>query len=339
VSVEKVSSGGTAILDNNSIIGLKADKQLFCDSTMRAEAMVAADEVCACCGIAAIDDIKLKKCDGGCDLVKYCSDNCQENHREQHEEECKKRELHDKELFTQPDGSYLGECPLCCLPLSIDKSKSTMMSCCCKVICNGCDYANSMREIKEGLEPRCVYCREPAPKSDKEQYKRIMNRIKKKDPVAMTSMGKRHYHQGDYGKALEYCTKAAELGDVDAHFCLGDLYYKGKGRGVEKDMTKALPHLKKAAIGGHTAARGLLADYEMENGRIERAAKHLLIAANLGCEPSLRHLKDCFVKGIVSKEDYAAALRGYQAAVNETKSAEREKAENTAGQLARMGLG
>jgi len=42
------------------------------------------DEVCACCGIAAIDDVTLKDCDGGCDLVKYCGDGCQINHREQH---------------------------------------------------------------------------------------------------------------------------------------------------------------------------------------------------------------------------------------------------------------
>ena len=34
-----------------------------------------------------------------------------------------------------------------------------------------------------------------------------------------------------------------------------------------------------------------------------------------------------FVQGVASKEEYAAALRGYQAAVNETKSAERDKAE------------
>ena len=34
----------------------------------------AADElmVCANCGIAQVDDIKLEECDG-CDLVKYCS--------------------------------------------------------------------------------------------------------------------------------------------------------------------------------------------------------------------------------------------------------------------------
>ena len=58
---------------------------------MNSEESVDVDEVCACCGIAPVDDIKLKLCDGGCDLVKYCSDVCQENHREQHEEECKGR--------------------------------------------------------------------------------------------------------------------------------------------------------------------------------------------------------------------------------------------------------
>ena len=42
---------------------------------------------------------------------------------------------------------------------------------------------------------------------------------------------------------------------------------------------------------------------------------------------SLSLIKDFFMEGIVSKEDYAAALRGYQAAVDATKSDEREKAE------------
>ena len=57
-----------------------------------------ADVCCASCGIAEVDDIKLKECNGGCDLVKYCNDICSENHREQHDEECKKRkaELRDK---------------------------------------------------------------------------------------------------------------------------------------------------------------------------------------------------------------------------------------------------
>lgn len=49
-----------------------------------------ADVCCANCGVAEVDDIKLKDCDGR-DLVKYCSDKCTENHREQHDEECKRR--------------------------------------------------------------------------------------------------------------------------------------------------------------------------------------------------------------------------------------------------------
>ena len=40
---------------------------------------------CASRGIAGVDDVKLKLCDGGCDLVKYRSDDCQELHREQHD--------------------------------------------------------------------------------------------------------------------------------------------------------------------------------------------------------------------------------------------------------------
>jgi tetratricopeptide (TPR) repeat protein len=290
------------------------------------ELEAAADEVCASCGIAAVDDIKLKFCDD-CDLVKYCSDECQENHMEQHKEECKRRktELRDKQLFEQPDISYLGECSICCLPLPLHRSKSTLMSCCCKIICKGCNYANQKREREAGLKPRCAFCREPLPKSMGEIYKNIKKRIKKNDPVAMNQMGKKHEKEGDYVKAVEYWTKAVELGDVDAHFRFATLYYEGKG--AEEDEERAVYHLEKAAIGGHPGARILLADYEIENGRMERAVKHLNIAANLGHDPSLKLIKELFVEGIVIKEGYTAALRGYQAAVNETKSAEREEGE------------
>jgi predicted HicB family RNase H-like nuclease len=317
------------------------------EQELKGEEASSSDEVCASCGIAAVDDVTLKDCDDGCDLVKYCGDGCQENHRELHEAACKKRvdeirddiqrraaelrqtflsdELHDKQLFTQNDSSHLGECPICCLPLSIDPSKSPFMTCCSKSICNGCNYANTKREREQGLEQRCVYCREPLPESEEEEDKRVMERIKKNDPAAMTYMGKKHDREGDYEKSLPYHTKAAELGDVCGKFCIGTLYYRGEG--VEKDMEKAVYHLEQAAIGGHPQARGILASYELRNGRFERAAKHLIINANLGCDFSLQLVKKLYIEGVVSKEEYAAALRGYQAAVDATKSAEREKAE------------
>ncbi len=285
---------------------------------------------CACCGIAEVDDIKLKICDGGCDLVKYCSDDCQTDHRGEHEQECKKRkaEMHDKKLFTQPDISHKGECPICCLPLPIDDDEitSTLNSCCCKLICNGCCYANLMRENEQGLENRCAYCREPVATSEEKSLKQIMKRVKKNDPVALTYMGKELLGKGNYREALEYLTKAAELGDVAAHFRLSMMYYSGDG--VGKDEKKAVYHWEQAAIGGHPGARGYLAAHEIENDNFGRAAKHLIIAANLGCDTSLQCIKDLFVKGVrVSKEEYAAALRGHQAAVDATKSAERKTAE------------
>ncbi len=281
---------------------------------------------CSSCGKAEIDDIKLKKCKD-CDLVKYCSDDCQENHWEQHEEACRKwkAKLRDDELFEQPDESHLGECPICYLPLSLDHEKSTFMGCCSKTICNGCDYANKMREIEAGIYPKCAFCREPLPKSFEESGQRIMNRIKKNDPVAMRYMGNKHGSEGDYETAFKYLTKAAELGDSSAHYNLSCMYYDGEG--VEKDMKRAINHFEEAAIGGHPEARHNLGVEEWNNDRFERAKNHFIIAANLGYQDSLNELRELYADGHASKEDYANTLRAYQAAVNATKSPEREKAE------------
>jgi tetratricopeptide (TPR) repeat protein len=287
----------------------------------------AADEVCASCGVAAVDDVKLKGCDYGCDLVKYCSDICLNDHRKQHEEECKKRaaELRDNNLFTPPEGSHLGECPICCLPQSVDIQKSTMLPCCYKRICVGCNYANQKREHEAGLQPRCAFCREPVPKSQEEANKYMMKRIKKNDPAALRNMGMVRIEEEDFQGALEYWTKAAELGNASAHHNLAVLYHEGKG--VEKDTEKYTFHSEEAAIRGHDRARYNLGVYEWKNNRFERARKHFIIGANLGEHDSLSNLKELYIQGHASKEDYADALRAYQAAVDAVKSEEREEAE------------
>jgi len=51
--------------------------------------------------------------------------------------------------------------------------------------------------------------------------------------------------------------------------------------------------------------------YEGKNKRHEKAIKHFIIAANLGLDESLRTLKEYFRRGLASKEDYEAALRGH----------------------------
>ncbi len=283
------------------------------------------DEVCASCGKAEVDEIKLKKC--ACKLVKYCSVECQKNHRPQHKKACKKRlaKLRDDKLFQQPEEDYLGECPICCLPLPLDLNKSTIMTCCCKRICKGCDYANDLRIEEEGLEDRCVFCREPVPKTQEEREQNGMERAKANDPIALFNMGVTCFDEGDYEGAFEYYTKAAAVGNTMAHFNLSIMYHKGEF--VEKDLKKEFYHLEEAAIGGHPDARYNLGFHEGKNGHNNRAAKHFIIAANLGYDNALKQVKRGFQMGVVSKEDYAAALRGHQAAVDATKSVQRQREE------------
>jgi TPR repeat protein len=164
------------------------------------------------------------------------------------------------------------------------------------------------------------------PTTQEESYKRKMKRVKANDPVAMneTGMIMRDVHR-NYEKAVEYFTKAAALGESSAHYNLACLY--NHGLGVERDAKKEFYHMEEAAIGGHPVARYNLGYYEGRSGRIDRAMKHFIISAKLGYDEALEEVKKGFQMGDVSKEDYAAALRGHQAAVDATKSAQRNAAE------------
>ncbi|KAK1733146.1 hypothetical protein QTG54_016123 [Skeletonema marinoi] len=281
---------------------------------------------CALCGTAQVDDIKLKTCTA-CKSVRYCSIKCQKEHRSQHKRACKKRaaELHDEILFKQPESSYEGDCPICFLPRSLDQKKSTMMSCCSKIICNGCVYSNDSRIYQEKLVYACPFCRHLDPKTKDEEIKNIMKRVNANDPAALLQMGLRRYEDGDNDSAFKFVKKSAELGDAGAHYQLACFYFEGKG--VQKDVKKEVYHLEQAAIGGHAKARWNLGAVEKKNCRMGRAIKHMIIAAKLGHDDSLDALRNGFRGGLVSKEDFASALRAHQAAVEATKSSQREAAE------------
>jgi TPR repeat protein len=211
------------------------------------------------------------------------------------------------------------------IPLPLDPSKTIMMSCCSKTVCQGCCHANNLRIDEGELQHTCPFCREPSPTSYEQCDKLIMKRIAANDPVAMLREGASQDEKGHYRSAFEYFTKAAELGDVEAHFRLVLLY--NCGHGVEKDYGKLVHHLEEAAIGGHPGARYKLGDIERSNGRTERAMEHFIIGATQGNDYSIKLLMDMFRSGMVKKEDLAAALRAHQAAVDATKSPQREAAE------------
>jgi TPR repeat protein len=292
---------------------------------MRSEDGEIAEMCCASCGTADVDNIKLKEYD-------VLDAACQKDHTSQQERDYESRaaEIHDDILFRQPESSHLGECPICLLPLSLDTKHAMMQSCCSKLICIGCFYASIRYEVVKMIKNKkrsCPFCRQPEPKSavEIEHYK--MKRRKANDPAAIQEAGKRCYHDGDYERAFEYFSKAIDIeagdGDVEAeaHYCLSFMYRDGKGIG--RDAQKRVYHLEEAAIGGHPKARHDLGVHEVYQGRIERAARHFIIAANLGHDASLKALRELRAAGEVGREDFVTAFRAYQAAVNATKSRQR----------------
>ena len=291
------------------------------------------DERCAACGITGGGDenIKLKNCTA-CKLVKYCGVECQRKHRPQHKRACKKRvaELREELLFKQPESTNRGDCPICLLPIPIATSRETVRSsiyhCCSKVVCDGCAHANKMREMEEGRpQATCPFCRSLLPTTKQEFDLQTMKRVEANDPNSLEHVGTIRFAAGDYATAIEYWEKAAGLGHIESHYKLAIAYQKGLG--VEKDEKRATYHLEQAAIGGHVSARHFLGASELAKHNIGRAVKHFIIGTNLGCESSIESLKKCCTLGLISKDFFDAALRAHKAAVDATKSPQRDAAE------------
>jgi len=284
-------------------------------------------DLCANCGKHGSDIVKLRDCTA-CRLVKYCGVDCQKADRKQHKRACKQRaaELKDEQLYSQgherPEGDF---CSICALPIPLPKSgRAVFNPCCMEQICHGCDVATKKRGMFD-----CPFCRTPIPKGDAENMAMIQARAEKKDPEAIYHLGGRYYSGGlglqkDVRQAVELYTEAAELGSVEALFNLGVLYYSGDG--VQEDKVKAVQLWSKAAKQGQLESRYQLGELELMKGNFNHAKKHFLISANMGDNDSVEKIKAIFMIGVATKEEYAQALRGYQDAIEEMKSPDRDEA-------------
>ena len=79
-------------------------------------------------------------------------------------------------------------------------------------------------------------------------------------------------------------------------------------------------------MGGNVNARCNLGNNELRTGDTNRALKHYMIAADGGDDISLKQIQKLYMNGYTRKDDYAKALRAYQAYLAEIKSAQRDKA-------------
>eukprot|EP00956_Cyclotella_meneghiniana_P037002 scaffold133629_cov23-Cyclotella_meneghiniana.AAC.1 len=272
---------------------------------------------CTSCGKA---DANLKACEA-CKLVKYCGVECQVAHRPAHKKACteKAKELFDEKLYAQPP--MKDECPICMIPLPCHEDECTYMSCCGKIICIGCRYCLP--------HEYCPFCNTAAPHSHEESIKRLSERIENYDPHAMVVLSSFHRNGWhglpvDQSKAIELLQRACELGSAAGHCHLGSTYRLGNG--AEIDMKKAVHNFQIAAMMGNMSARKLLGCIELENGNLQHGMKHLMIAANSGLKVALDVIKQGFKRGLVTKEEFEKTLRGYQDALEETKSEQRDRA-------------
>ena len=95
---------------------------------------------------------------------------------------------------------------------------------------------------------------------------------------------------------------------------------------MEVDKEKACHFYELAAMSGDVDARHNLGCMEGRAGNHNRAMKHFILSARAGDKDSLNRVKQGFMRGHVTKDEYANTLRAYQKIQDEMKSDARDKA-------------
>jgi len=326
--VDDITQGisGVGISDNDDV----SDKGSICGSCTDSST-----EICANCGKEGANNTCNK-----CKLVKYFNAACKKKHKTKHKKACEERvkraaelhkedirratELHDLELFKQPPPEE--DCPICFIRLPLIGTGRKYKACCGKTICSGCIYA--VRRTKETAVPLCPFSRVPTPTTEEDAIQQYEKRVDVGDAEAMSVLGS-SYSTGDnglpqdYAKAMELYHRAADLGYAGAYYNIGNAYCFG--RGVARDMKKAVYYHELGAVGGHLGSRLTLGVIEAR-GNIERAIKHYLIAVKGGESHSLKQIQNLYHDGHATKDVYTQALRAYQEYLGEVKSSQRDEA-------------
>ena len=211
------------------------------------------------------------------------------------------------------------------LTLPTTSNEISYQACCGKTLCAGCICEALLADSRQ----LCPFCRIPFHKTDEEYTERLKKRAATADVNAMRMLGC-YYQDGemglpqDHAKAIELWLRAGELGDAGSHHNVGNAYLHGLG--VERDTTKATYYYELAAMVGNVDARHNLGIFEKNEGNMERAVKHFMIAAGAGCDDSLKQIRNCFTNGHATKDDFEKALRAHKEAKDEMKSDQRDAA-------------
>ena len=129
----------------------------------------------------------------------------------------------------------------------------------------------------------------------------------------------------DKGEGIKWWRRAAEVGVSIAIFSLGICYEEGDG--VEQNLDRALEYCQKAAELGNIDAFVAVGRLCIQKGEMDEAVLNLRKAVICGLSDidQFNGLRACYRGEYITKEEYAFTLRENQKATDEMKSESREK--------------
>ena len=120
----------------------------------------------------------------------------------------------------------------------------------------------------------------------------------------------------DIKKAVEYYTRAAEMGNDKARHNLAHLYRYG-APGLEIDYEKAIKYYSEAADKGAERSRNALAELYDELGEFEKAFEQYEKSAHAGNKTGLYYLARCYASGNGTEKDIPKAIEILKKLIND----------------------
>ena len=134
------------------------------------------------------------------------------------------------------------ECPICLDNIPLDQSKFVRFTCCGKGLHHHC--AKQLQSTKsKNIRDHCPLCRTKHATTDEENTKRVQQWVKKKKAWAQFGLGSQYEHgshgvKKDVKRAFVLYILAADQGDANAQYCLGNMYRDGNG--TKPDVKRAV---------------------------------------------------------------------------------------------------
>lgn len=188
-------------------------------------------------------------------------------------------------------------------------------------------YLSAAHEMSNGVVDNSLQRLSKDKNTPEYLYKKAaetLNKASHKDDYVLANLGILYYYgrgvKQDYQQATSYLTKPKTLADADACYCLGMLYYEGKGP-LRKNAKKAMKYLTVAAEQNIPEAQNALGKLYYLSGETEQDNKKAFFlfqkAANNGIAESMVYLGDMYRDGTSCSQNYTVAAELYAKAVKQ----------------------